>query len=66
MKRNAELRTLIEKHKLTRFEVCRLLKIKVLPGRYSAGRLDNWLADRNEVPADTLDLLKVRLALRKV
>lgn len=61
MTRNDELRQLMQEHRLVRKQVCMMLGIKVKHGRHSSGTLDDWLANRTEIPAAKLELLQFKL-----
>lgn len=64
MTRNDELRAIMQAHGLTRKQVCLDLGIKVGKGRHSSGTVDDWLADRTEIPTAKLELLKLKTARR--
>ncbi len=46
---NERLRQLMKWHCLTRSDVCRMLGLKMPPGRYSHGTLDGWLSRRRQM-----------------
>lgn len=65
MTRNDELRQLMQQHQLARKQVCMMLGIQVAHGRHSSGTVDDWLANRTEIPAAKLELLQLKVKARR-